>query len=397
MKILFLSHRVPYPPDKGDKIRSFNEIKYLSRKHELHLLAFCDTPDELAFSDQLRDFCHSVTLIPLRRIRQRLTAAKYMFERKPWTLGFYADPAMQEAAAKKIDSTSFDILFVYCSSMAPYVADIPSIPKVLDFVDSDGSKWRQYASFKPAISRWLYQYESKKLIEFETLMVHKFDRSIFVSPRETPHLQAQGKIQFIQNGIDLDYYAVGPHEPSIAKIIFVGAMNYFPNIDAVCFFARKILPRIRQKRDVQFIVVGSNPSRSVKRLSRIAGVTVTGRVHDVRKYLKDSRVAVVPMRIAQGIQNKILEALAAGLPVVATAAAAGGLKSLSGLPVCVADDPANFADRVLQFLDRPPSPDQLCSCRDHLKRYYSWETNLSSLDDLFDQLIPKPVFDGTNL
>jgi sugar transferase (PEP-CTERM/EpsH1 system associated) len=295
---------------------------------------------------------------------------------------------MQNAVRQEIESVRFDLLFAYSSSMAPYIAQTPKVPKVLDFVDSDASKWRQYAAFKPAVSRWLFAYESSRLADFEKSMVKAFDCSVFVSPREARFLEnPEGKIAFIQNGIDIDPYVSPPGTNSPPNLIFVGAMDYFPNVDAVCFFAREIMPRIRERRDMRFLIVGSHPVPSVRRLARLPGITVTGDVDDVRPYLQRSSVAVVPNRIAQGIQNKILEALAAGLPVVATTAAAQGLTSIEGLPIAVADDPGDFADSILRFLDKPPDAEELRICHGRLKRQYSWEMNLSLFDRLFEQLV----------
>lgn len=386
-RILFLSHRVPYPPNKGDKIRSFHEIRYLSRSHEIHLLAFCDRSSELAYADELRRYCRSVTLFPIRRVRQRINAVRSMFRGEPWTLGYYADPRMLREVRAKLSSAQFDLVFAFSSSMAPYALSTDRLPRVLDFVDSDASKWRQYALFKPWPSKWLYSYESDRLADFEKRMVQKFDRCIFVSAREARHLEDWAeKILFVQNGIDIDFYTSPPPKPSAPQVIFVGAMDYFPNIDAVCYFAREILPRIREKRDIRFLIVGSNPSPSVKRLARIPGITVTGAVDDVRPYLRQSGVAVVPNRIAQGIQNKILEALAAGLPVVATPAAAQGLRYTDGLTIAIADDAADFACKVLRFMEQPVDTDRRFACHEYLKRYYSWATNLASFDGILDQL-----------
>lgn len=385
--MLFLCHRVPYPPNKGDKIRSFHEIRHFSKNHEVHLLAFCDDPDGQACGGELGALCSSVTIIPIRPRRQRLNAAISMLRGEPWTLGYYADRRMWRAVGEKAASLPFDIVFVYSSSMAPYAAGCADTPKVLDFVDSDASKWRQYVALKPVVSKWLYAYESGRLSRFENSMVQAFDRSVFVSSRETRHLEdPDGRIVFIQNGIEISEEAPIRQQSFPPRLVFVGAMDYFPNVDAVCYFSREILPRVRKKREVEFLVVGSRPTPEVRSLNRMSGIRVTGTVDDVEPYLREAAVAVVPTRIAQGIQNKILEALAAGLPVVTTRAAAGGLKTIEGIPVAAADDPDAFAEKVVYFLDNPLTAEQIRGCRDHLRLHYSWETNLSVFDRIFDEL-----------
>jgi sugar transferase (PEP-CTERM/EpsH1 system associated) len=386
VNILFLCHRAPYPPNKGDKIRSFHELVHFSRSHRIHLLAFCDSPEELGYTDELREYCDEVGLILLRPYLQKAKAIVSMLKRESWTIGYYNDARMWQAVKRATDSTRFDVVFAYSSSMAPYALAVKDTPRVLDFVDSDAAKWRQYAKFKPAYSRWLYSYEASRLSNLENELIRSFDRSVFVSPREARHLTIpDGKVTFVQNGISLNGTSASP-DREYPKAVFVGAMDYFPNIDAVRYFALEVLPLIRKSRDLEFLIVGSNPVPEVEDLARQPGVIVTGTVPDVMPYLKKASVAVVPTRIAQGIQNKILEALAAGLPVVATRAAAEGLDAPDGIPLRIADAPADFASRVLEYLEHPITLGQIANCREHLKQRFSWDINLSAFDQTFNQL-----------
>lgn len=384
-KILFLSHRVPYPPNKGDKIRSFHEIKHFRKNHEVHLLAFCDDAGELSYVDELKRYCRSVTLIPLRPLRQRMNALLSMIQGKPWTIGYYENPQMRKAVREQLGSTSFDLIFAFSSSIAPYALMAPSIPKVLDFVDSDAMKWRQYAMFKAAPASWLYTYESGKLARFEQDMVRRFDASVFVSAREAGHLT--GKIHFIQNGIDLEYFADIQPQRSSNTIIFTGAMNYFPNVDAVTYFAIDIFPMVRSAcADAEFLIAGSRPTSSVRQLGNLPGVTVTGTVPDIRPFLAKSKVAVVPMRISQGIQNKILEALAAGLPVVTTPTAAASLDQTSDVPIAIVGKSNSIAGHIIGFLQKSLTEEQISYSRHYLKQRYDWNTNLSVFDSIFREI-----------
>ena len=392
MKILYLAHRIPYPPNKGDKIRSFHEIRHFSRRHDIHLLAFYDQPGEEKYAEELRQYCRSVTLVPLCQWPQRLRAATSMLLGKPWTLGYFANPNMQEALAREMQCNSFDLVFAYSSSMAPYARSLEGLPRVLDFVDSDASKWRQYAKMRSAPAKWLYAFEWKNLKKYEAKLISDFNFSIFVSERESGHLSDlvdSAKICFIQNGVDLDYFSSVQHKGSHKSIIFTGAMDYFPNIDAVIYFASEVFPLVRSAvPDARFLIVGSNPARKVRMLASLPGVTVTGTVNDVRPYLAAADVAVVPVKISQGIQNKILEALASGLPVVATKAALDGMASTKDLPVAEARDAGNFAEHVIRFLRTPLTDTQIETCRKLLRSNYSWDTNLSAFDQLFHQLVP---------
>jgi sugar transferase (PEP-CTERM/EpsH1 system associated) len=276
--------------------------------------------------------------------------------------------------------------------MAPYARSVNNIPKILDFVDSDASKWQQYAELKPAPSKWLYGREARSLKQYEADMVRDFDFSVFVSKREAEYLHEAvngTKVHVIQNGVDFEYFSTVCRNGSPRGIVFTGAMDYYPNVDAVTFFAREILPAVRSAvPDARFLIVGSNPSPQVRLLAKLHGVMVSGTVKDVRPFLADAGVAVVPTRISQGIQNKILEALASGLPVVATRAALGGMSYTHDLPVVEADNAGTFAERVIEFLKNPLSPAQTEACRRSLRLAYDWDVNLSAFDRLFERLAP---------
>ncbi len=391
MKILYLAHRVPFPPNKGDKIRSFHEIKFLSQRHEIHLLAFYDDPSDAGCGKELEHYCRSVTLIPLGCRRQIRKALASMLRGRSLTLGFYESNEMRSSVRRILENTKIDVAIAFSSSMAPYIASLPC-KRILDFVDSDASKWRQYAGVKPVPLKWFYGYEANRLAEFEHQVVQEFDSSIFVSPRESRHFsddQLCSRIHYVQNGVDLEYFAPVQRNRSSRSIIFTGAMDYFPNVDAVSFFAHEVFPRIcTSVPDAEFVIVGSRPAAAVLRLSRLPGVRVTGAVRDVRSYLGEARVAVAPIRLSQGIQNKILEALATGLPVVATSAAAAGLVHAEGLPLSIADEPGSFSDRVVASLETPLTSDQVGTCRRSLAQNYDWDTNLSLLDSLINARTP---------
>jgi sugar transferase (PEP-CTERM/EpsH1 system associated) len=316
-----------------------------------------------------------------------------MLNRKPWTLGYFSNPLMGAAVREHLRSSKFDAIFVYSSSMAPYVAAENGFPKILDFVDSDASKWLQYARFKSAPASWLYSFEGKNLLRFEQEMADAFDDSVFVSSRETGHLcgkEYNGKIHFVQNGIDLDHFACIKIDEASKTIIFTGAMDYFPNIDAVSYFARDVFPLVRATSpEAKFMIVGSKPAPEVQRLAGLPNVHVTGTVPDVRPFLAQSKLAVVPVRISQGIQNKILEALAAGLPVVTTSAAAQGLSSTGDFPLAVADDPRTYARCVEAFLQSAPTEERVAAARRRLKLDFDWETNLSAFDRMLETQLSK--------
>jgi polysaccharide biosynthesis protein PslH len=390
MRILYVAHRVPYPPNKGDKIRSFHEIRFLSRGHEVDLLAFYDDPSDANHKPHLDSFCRSVTLLPLFRRLQTARAMAAMVSGKPATLGYYASAAMSEAVRRVFSQRQPDAAVAFSSSVAPYVEALPT-RRVLDFVDSDASKWRQYAKSVGFPRNLLYRLEARRLCAFELSMMRRFDASVFVAPRELAWLDGRtgeqwlrSSVHFISNGVDLEYFAPSLETPADPDIVFTGAMDYFPNVDGVQNFADSVLPIIRaQLPQARFIIVGSNPVAAVRALQRRPGIVVTGPVPDIRPYLHHARVAVVPLRISRGLQNKVLEALAAGLSVVTTPEVAGGLPDIGGLPLYVEKDPPSMAGRILEQLRAPkPSLERAVEIRQVLREKCSWENNLRPFESL---------------
>jgi sugar transferase (PEP-CTERM/EpsH1 system associated) len=383
MKILYLAHRIPYPPNKGEKIRSFLEIQSFARNHEVHLVAFCDNVEDANHAGAMSRYCASATTVRMFPGIQSMRALFAMLAGRPWTLGYFWNPEMSDIVRRLTEKHSFDLAFAYSSSVAPYVSELP-IPKIVDFVDSDAAKWRQYARERRL--SYLYSYEADHLAAFERRMLDKFDHCVFVSAGEASHFPESRKLHFISNGIDLEFFRPAGSCPSGHSIIFTGAMNYYPNVDAVSFFAEDVLPRVRRRvSDARFLVVGSRPTAAVRRLARLAGVVVNGSVPDVRPYFAEAKLAVVPMRIAQGIQNKLLEALAMGLPVVTTPAVARRVDAVESMPVLVEADPERFADRVVEQLLAPcRTPAQIRETREVLARHYDWSKNLSKFEELFD-------------
>jgi len=311
---------------------------------------------------------------------------------KPWSLAYFANREMRNALKARLAEQDFDLIFVYCSSMAPYVEHLKLPPKILDFVDSDACKWDQYATAKNFPANWLYRYEAKRLKDFEVRMLDCFECCTFVSPREAAHIpdQTRARVMFIPNGVDLDSFAPTFSDPVSRTIVFTGTMDYFPNVDAVTFFTLEVLPKIRQVfSDARFMIVGSRPVQSVRKLASLPGVTVTGTVQDVRPFIGQARIAVAPLRISQGIQNKVLEALATGLPVVASPTAAAGFQKMEHVPLVLAESPTAFADVVCDLLRRPPlGPEQVRLCREQLRLHYDWATNLAVFDQIIRQFDP---------
>jgi sugar transferase (PEP-CTERM/EpsH1 system associated) len=262
--------------------------------------------------------------------------------------------------------------------------------RVMDLIDVDSEKWRQYANSRPPWAAWIYRYEARCLAAYEAQIVRTFDRVLVVSEAEKgqipPELQL-ANLRAMPNGVDLEYFSPahpGRYEASEPLLVFTGMMDYWPNVDGVQWFVEHIFPRIRVAvPEVRLLIVGNRPTAQVRKLGGTPGVTVTGFVEDIRDYVGAAEVCVVPLRIARGIQNKLLEAMAMGKPVISTPQAFEGLRAEAGRDVLVAEDEVAFAAAAIQLLaDKRRSAELGRNARSCVERNYAWAANLSGLDDL---------------
>jgi sugar transferase (PEP-CTERM/EpsH1 system associated) len=394
--LLFLAHRIPYPPDKGEKIRAWHALDHLARTHRIHLGCFIDDPADAAHLPVLAARCADVAAIRLDRRRQRLLALARLRRGRPLSLGYFHDFRLAAWVAAK-RAQGIDRAFVYCSAMAPYLCGAHDMVRVLDMVDVDSAKWEAYAQAASWPLRLVWAREARTLSAFEQRAAADFDRTLFVSAEECAAFVARldrsataARCDWYDNGVDAAYFdpeAVaapppwptgGPQDGPVA--VFTGTMDYRPNIAATLWFAEAVLPRLRVTHPtLRFAVVGANPAPAVTRLAARTGVIVTGRVADVRPSLAHAAVAVAPLMIARGIQNKVLEAMAMARPVVATPAAFAGLRAVPGRDLLVADGAPSFADAVAAVLDgRHPALG--AAARAAVLARYAWGATLARLD-----------------
>ena len=357
MKILYLAHRIPYPPNKGEKIRTFHQIQQLARRHPIHLYSFVDDPNDLTGASKLRESCASVEVVYRGQARTFLHAAAAFLKRSPFSVSLFYRKALAETVAQKAATERFDCIIVSSSSMAQYACLVPNVPKILDFIDMDSEKWGLYAEHRRFPLSLIYRVEAERLAKYEDEMAHVFDHSIVISEEERRVFQkrvSDRPVAVISNGVDFEYFSPsrivsgGNSQPSI---VFTGVMDYFPNVDAVQFFCGEVFCRVRDLvPNAHFYIVGRNPTRQVNELGKKTNVIVTGTVPDVRPYLVQATVSVAPFRLARGVQNKVLEAMAMGVPVVGTPEAFKGISAIEQDGIRIADDPRSFAQQVTTFL-----------------------------------------------
>lgn len=384
-KLLYLVHRIPYPPNKGDKIRSFHFLQALAAEYQIFLGTFIDDPDDWEYVDALKTFCKDTCCIDLNPKLGKIKSLTGLLSREALSLPYYRNRELREWVDKTISEQGIERVMIFSSPMAQYVEKYTNLHWMADFVDVDSDKWRQYAQSKNWPASWIYRREAEKLLAYERRIAARADATIFVSEQEaglfkTLAPESAGKIGFVNNGVDTDRfdpdlpYAI-PFANEQKSVVFTGAMDYWANVDAVKWFAEQVLPSINSRRpEVRFYIVGSKPAREVLQLAENdPAVIVTGRVEDVRPYVAHADVVVAPLRIARGIQNKVLEAMAMAKPIVVTSAAMDGIPGGVDLQVMIADVAEEFADCVLRCLER--SGESAVVNRSYVKNGFSWEQN----------------------
>lgn len=411
--LLFLCHRIPFPPNKGDKIRSFNILKKLSESYEIHLGCFIDDPFDKQYVEGLNKYCKSVFHLDQNKTIAKLKGLKAFVTNKPITLPYYFDKAMQQWVCRTLAQFSIEKIFIYSSSMAQYcenndaeiqrsagnrsgkyITDFSALERVIDFVDVDSDKWRQYAEKKKGIAKWVFQREYKQLAAYENKICRQFTHSLFVSPdeaelfRERQPSELQSKVHGMLNGVDTQFFdplATFTKEklvPLTPFISFTGAMDYWANVDSVLWFVEKVWPTVLLKcPDALFLIVGGNPSPEVQALSKRQGIIVTGRVHDVRPFIADAKCVVAPLRIARGIQNKVLEAMSLNKGIVVTSMAMEGINAPQAEGVHILDDAQKFADCCIQYLSEELAGD--IKNREWILEQFTWQQTLKPLSQYF--------------
>lgn len=381
--LLFLAHRVPFPPDRGDRIRSFHVLRHLSAHARIHLYAFADPGDPVAPSPALRSLTASCTIVPRRNGLARATV-EALATGRPVSLVAWDDAAMHRALAAAPETAA-----TYCFSgqMAQYAPN--GTPLFMDFVDVDSAKFAQLGREGALPLRPLYQREARLLGRWEHDVARRAAASLFVTAAEAELFQDRGgpgRVTVVENGIDAAVF--DPSAPMATLpdqgplIVFTGQMDYAPNVEAVRWFARHILPAIRRRHPAaRFAVVGRAPAASVQALAREPGIVVTGEVADVRPWLAAATVCVAPLRLARGVQNKVLEAMAMARPVIASPAAAEGIDHRG--TITVAAGARRWVQAVGAALDATAGTDPAAmQARAVTLNRYDWAARLQPLDRL---------------
>ncbi|MGL4312879.1 MAG: TIGR03087 family PEP-CTERM/XrtA system glycosyltransferase, partial [Sphingomonas sp.] len=377
--ILFLAHRVPFPPDRGDKIRGFNIVKYLSARRRVHIIAFADDERDMKRKSGLGRFGGNRSIIWRSKPRW-LAALQALALRRPVSLTAFENKPLREAVDNILARHSIDTIYVFSSQMAQYLPPRPRQRVIMDFVDVDSAKFDAYARASGGITGWMMRREATLLGQFERQVAARADANVLVSQAEADlFVERTGaeRVYAVENGIDTEVFDPSAQFKRVEAmgdlIVFTGQMDYRPNVEAVIWFVETILPHIRVSRpQARFAIVGRRPTDAVKALARQPGVMVTGEVADVRGWLAAASVVVAPLKLARGIQNKVLEAMAMARPVVASSAAAAGIDHAD--TIRIGDDVGAIAEAVVSLLADPAKAAELgVAARARVIERYGWD------------------------
>jgi sugar transferase (PEP-CTERM/EpsH1 system associated) len=390
VKILYLTHRAPFPPDKGDRIRSYHTLRHLAANHDVYLACLADEPVTDSDRNELCGWSRDLAIVPIDR-RRWLRASLSFGRGRTATEGLFASRPLRRVLQQWSDRYKFDVVLAYCSSMTQYLdlTCLRGIPAVADLVDLDSQKWLDYAALSRGPKRVLYRLEGHRLRCVENALTRRCRAVIFVSEREADlyrQVHPNDQTLVVPNGVDLDYFEPGAVSGCTEPLscVFVGALDYHANIDGVLWFCRDVWPAVAAQLPAATLsIVGRSPVREIRALADLPGVRVFADVPDVRPYLMSSAVTIVPLRIARGLQNKVLEAMAMQRPVIATPQALGGIAAVPGKHVLAASTAAEWVRGLADLLTNDVKSKMLgTAARRFVEESYVWSNAMARLNSV---------------
>ena len=393
MRILYVCHRFPYPPRRGGTIRPFNMVKHLHQAgHEVVVCSLTRSEEQTREAQGIAPFCTEFHIGQVDNRFQILRMAATLPTPLTASASFFHSTALQRKIRQLLAQQKFDLIVVHCSSVAHYVEHVRGIPKILDFGDMDSQKWLEYARHKPFPLSLGYWWEGKRLQAEEKRLARRFDLCTTITRAECQTLidyDSGTPTDWFPNGVDNGFFAPVTESYDPDTIAFVGRMDYFPNQQCMADFCTDVLPLLKARRpSIKLTIVGADPSPAVRKLGEIPGVTVTGSVPDVRPFVTRAALTVAPLRIARGTQNKILEAMAMGIPVVCSNAAAGGVDAVPGEHFLTSDTPGGLAEAILRILDDPALRDRLARIgRERVLTNHAWSSSMRRLDGIIERCL----------
>ena len=408
-KLLMLTHRFPFPLNRGDRIRSYNLLRYLSDHFDVTLASYADEPVSLIHRRHIESFCKPVVVSQPGRMRRLTNAAKSVLLKKSITEGMFNSDELYRNIRQLHSDQPFEHVVVFCSSMFPYVSnvDFDDVRMIVDLVDVDSLKWEQLSQLSSVPRSWVFGREASCVRELEERIVQRAEAVTLVSSDETEIFRdriktSSGcKIVALPNGVDTEYFS--PTEfaskrlrrssiNGMVRLVFTGVLNYLPNVEGLQWFCQDVLPAIQATKKVGLKIVGRSADSRVQSLGRLSGVEVVGEVPDVRPYLNEAHISVSPLKLARGVQNKVLEAMSIGCPVICTTPAAQGIEGADGLHFLVADSVDQWCEAIMRLANDDSLRQSITERGQALTRnQYSWNARLRPIVGLIENQISKSV------
>ena len=391
MNILYLCHRFPFPPKRGGKIRPFNMIRHLTASG--HQVSVCSLARSAAEAEEGRGIAPHCASFDMGHVQEWGQVARMVVRLPlptPSSMGYFYSPELAVHVQRLLGAKKWDLIFVHCSSVAQYVEHVRDIPKILDFGDMDSQKWFEYANYKPFPLSLGYRLEGAKMLAAEKRLARRFDLCTATTRAEWETLKGYGTgadTDWFPNGVDADFFCPVDEPFDADTISFIGRMDYYPNQECMSRFCAQVWPLLKAQRPaMKLLIVGADPSPAMRKLGELPGVTVTGSVPDVRPFIRSSALMVAPLNIARGTQNKILEAMAMGVPVVTSSIAAGGVDAEAQEHLLVADSPQSCAQAIMRIVDNPLERARLAMAgRQRMLSHHAWPRSMERLEQIIDQ------------
>ncbi len=392
-RVLYVTHRVPFPPDRGDRIRTWNLLKFLAARADIDLACLADEPVTDTVRRQITCVTRRFAVVPHTGPRRYLSGMVSLLRGGSITEGMFRSRALTRILRTWNQDTLYDAALASSSGTAPFILP-PNVSvqgqRWVDLIDVDSQKWMDYAAASRGPLSAVYRCEGRRLRTLETRLAERTDRLLVVTEAERSLFHSfcpQAPVQAVANGVDVEFFSPGCDRVQPRSCVFVGVMNYRPNVDAVCWFAEHVWPSVRQRwPDARFHIVGRSPAPDVSALNRRDGITVTGAVPDVRPWLHRAACVVVPLRIARGVQNKVLEAMACARPVVCSSAPLQGLAVEPGLHVLKADAPGDWQRAVGEIFEDENRAQELgLAASAWVQMHHRWDRCLEPVYELLEQ------------
>jgi len=394
MRILALSPRFPYPPHKGDQLTVLNLLKFFSQNHEIDLYTFVENPEELDYLSEVEPYCRRIDTVILDSKKAKRRCWRALPTSTPLQVAYYDVKEMWDKVRQAMAQETYDLAYVHYIRMAPYMLYEDRLPRILGMQLSFGMNSRRLARHARTLKdKLLHRVEAFKMSRKEWWYASRYDIALLISDHDRRYVTRYGltdNIRINPHGVDTGFFSPDPSvEIDPKRIVMTGNMQYPPNVDAVLFFAEEILPIIRQEEpQAHFYAVGRDPTPLLTRLNERPNVTITGAVDDIRPYIRSAMVAVDSLRIGAGLQNKVLEALSSGTPVVMTAMANEGIRATEDEMCSIADTPEEFAQAVLQIMRDPALHRRLSqAARNFILAEWTWEKHFKDLEGWMEELV----------